>query len=166
MIFLIFLLFIDLICCLECSLDQNIIPLNISYENVFSFSIINKDVNKAYAYIHENKYLHPDKVLLTLVQNIQASFTITVRDRNNIIDGEKISILCYNSIDPNEYRILNITVLNNYYLCSKDDLDIIDGECNDESYMTISYKYRNSTSCFNSQLPQNETIQCCIYIYR
>lgn len=160
MFILIFFLFIEIVSSLDCSLDKSILPLNSTDEMEFEYSVVCRKVVKAYCYIAENEYFLCDKKRLELNENIASWFKILVKDKNRVVNDESVSIYCYNSMEADDNVILVIKAVSNYDYCTKEDIETIEGDCDKESRMMMSYGYKRNNSCISTLLPENESVSC------
>lgn len=162
--FIVLVLSVCLVACLDCRIDKNILNVNETHNNQYQLSISNNDKRNVNIFIPKQSYYTSSKQSFIIFPRAQSSFVITLKDVNKTMNDEIISIYCYDQLNPEDNTVLKVKIVNDYNLCKSDSLEVVEGHCNDDSYMTVSYKYKATSQCRKTTLPPNETTRCCIFI--
>lgn len=149
---------------LKCSIDKNSIVINTTNSNKFQFTVSNNDESNSTVYVPQNSYFTSDKQIFSVFPGTLQSFQITLKNIDLTLHDDIIYIYCYNQFNPEDKIIFQVKIVNDYLLCQQDDIEVVEGNCNDDSYMTISYRYKKTSKCKQTILPPNEIVRCCIHI--
>lgn len=161
--FVVLVLAVCLVSCIDCNIDKNILNVNETHHNLYQLSISNNDNKNARIFIPKHSYYSLSNQSFIIFPGTQSTFQITLKDVSKTLNDEIISIYCYSQLNPEDNLILNVKIVNDYNLCQSDSIEVVEGYCNDDSYMIVAYKYKDTSQCRKTELPQNETIRCCIF---
>lgn len=149
--------------CINCKIDKAELTLNATENKAHNLNISNLGTEKVSGYIIKKIFYSSNKRQFDIAPGKSIFVNVRIKDVYSISNNQLLSIYCYTSSNPSENQIINVKLINDYNVCSTDDIEVVEGDCDNESYMIVSYRYKNSSSCFKTELPPNERVYCCIY---
>lgn len=161
--FVIFYLFC-LSLCINCNVDKEELYLDVTENKAHNLNISNLGAEKISGYIIQNSLYSSNKRQFDIYPGKSIIINVRIKDVDSILSNQVLSIYCYTSNNPTDNQVINVKLTNDLIACSTDDIEMVEGECNSDSYMIVSYKYKNTSFCLKTELPQNETVYCCILL--
>lgn len=146
--------------CLDCTLNKDTFLINEEINSVEQFSITNRGEQNISIYISPTPYFLLDSSQHRISGKSSATVSMKFLNTKEVYNGMNIFIYCYNIHNPDDNQILSIKVVNDRNICTEDDFEIVESECNDDSKTTVSYRYKVNCTCEKIPLPQNETVYC------